>query len=180
MEKRANGRPMGDPAPWVRTDYSAENCSMLHTLEVVGDKWALPIMREFFFGIRRFSELQSVLGCARNLLSARLRRLTERDLLELRTYKVAGHRARQEYILTHKGRELLPVLVALLQWGDRWEVDANGPPVLLTHRHCGAPVTAALVCSNGHQHIGSHEINLSAGPGAIFVDRSSKERRSDA
>lgn len=144
---------------------------MLHALEVVGDKWALPIMREAFFGIRRFSEFQSVLGCARNLLSARLGNLVKRGLLELQTYQLAGQRARHEYALTDKGRELLPVLVALLQWGDRWEVDPKGPPILLTHRDCGAPVRATLGCANGHSNFQPDEITIAAGPGAIRVER---------
>jgi len=157
------------PAPWNRLDYSAENCSLLHALEIVGDKWAIPILREAFFGLRRFSDFQHSLGCARNLLSTRLSNLVAEGLLEIQSYQVPGQRKRNEYRITEKGRELLPVLIALLQWGDRWAVDPAGPPVLLKHRNCDGKLHVAITCEHGHTDLKAKDIEISAGPGAIRI-----------
>jgi DNA-binding HxlR family transcriptional regulator len=156
-----------DQTHWNRMEYSADNCSMIHALDIVGDKWALPILRESFFGLRRFSQFQSVLGCARNLLSARLAKLVEYDLLKVKSYQVPGQRQRQEYLITPKGKDLLPVLVALLRWGDKWAVDPKGPPILLKHRGCDASVDVFLRCDCGHADLATEDLEVSEGPGAI-------------
>jgi DNA-binding HxlR family transcriptional regulator len=156
-----------DPSHWNRLDYSADNCSLLHALDIVGDKWAIPILREAFFGIRRFSDFQRSLGCARNLLSTRLSNLVAADLLEIQSYQVPGQRKRNEYRITEKGRDLLPVLIALLQWGDRWAADPAGPPVHLAHRNCNGRVYATITCEHGHLDLKARDIEISAGPGAI-------------
>ena len=152
-----------------RFRYSAENCSIARTLSVVGEKWTLLILREAFYGVRRFDDFHSALGCARNLLATRLKTLVENGLLERVVYQVDKGRSRHEYRLSDKGRELFPAVVALMQWGDRWTADGTGPPVELFHRDCGEPVTAQLICRAGHAELGARDIGAVPGPGAVSI-----------
>jgi DNA-binding HxlR family transcriptional regulator len=152
-----------------RFRYSAANCSIARTLAVVGEKWTLLILREAFYGLRRFEEFQSALGCARNLLAARLKTLVAHGLLERIAYQSEGGRTRHEYRLTDKGRDLFPAVVALMQWGDRWEADEAGPPVHVVHRECGEPVRAQLTCAAGHDHLTARDTEAVPGPGALTV-----------
>ena len=149
-----------------RLDYSAENCSVGRTLGVVGEKWTLLVLREAFYGLRRFDELQEAIGCARNVLSDRLRTLVEHGLLRREDYREPGRRTRAEYQLTEKGLELLPVVIALMAWGDRWEAGPEGPPVVVRHRGCGEPVRAELTCEAGHTGLTARDTQPEPGPGA--------------
>ncbi|MFI9508679.1 winged helix-turn-helix transcriptional regulator [Nocardia sp. NPDC052566] len=135
-------------------------------MEIVGEKWSLLVLREAYFGIRRFDDFHRALGCARNLLSGRLAKLVEHGVLERVLYQEAGHRGRYEYHLTDKGYDLEPALVALMQWGDRWTADADGPPVVMRHNDCGAPVHAVLSCENGHHAVAPQDTRPMPGPGA--------------
>jgi DNA-binding HxlR family transcriptional regulator len=152
-----------------RFRYSAANCSIARTLGVVGEKWTLLILREAFYGVRRFDDFHTALGCARNLLASRLKTLVVHGLLERVGYTDERGRGRHEYKLTDKGRDLFPVMVALMQWGDRWTADEAGPAVQMFHRECGAPVTAELTCGAGHSALGARDIAAVPGPGAIGV-----------
>jgi DNA-binding HxlR family transcriptional regulator len=158
---------------FVRLDYSAENCSVTRALGVVGEKWTLLILREAFLGLRRFEEFHLALGCARNLLSDRLRTLVANGLLERLDYREPGQRARAEYALTRKGGDLLPVVIALLNWGDKWVADTRERPLLVSHRCCGGEVKAELVCERGHHIRTMDDLAARAGPGAIRVTRGS-------
>ena len=149
-----------------RFQYSAENCSIRRTLEIVGEKWTLLVLREAFYGVRRFDDFHRALGCARNLLTARLRTLVAEGILSRRPYHKPGRRSRYEYRLTDKGMELFPALVALMQWGDRWTADAAGPPVEVLHRGCGGTVSAELSCSDGHRRLSARDTEAIPGPGA--------------
>jgi DNA-binding HxlR family transcriptional regulator len=120
------------------------HCSVARSLSVVGDRWALLVLREAFLGVRRFEEFQTNTGAARHLLAQRLRTLTDHDVLERRRYSERPERF--EYRLTEKGRDLYPVIVSLMAWGDRWMSDGNGPPIELTHQPCGHTITPALAC----------------------------------
>lgn len=152
-----------------RSAYTAENCSVGRALGVVGEKWTLLVLREAFYGVRRFDDLQAALGCARNVLADRLRTLVEHGVLRREPYRVPGSRVRHEYRLTDKGRDLMPALVALMQWGDRWQGDPPGPPVVVTHRGCGEPVRASLTCAAGHGDLTARDTLPEPGPGAIPV-----------
>ena len=152
-----------------RFRYSAANCSIARTLGVVGEKWTLLILREAFYGVRRFDDFQTALGCARNLLATRLKTLVTHGLLDRVAYQDDRGRGRQEYRLTEKGRDLFPVVVALMQWGDRWTADDSGPAVQLLHRDCGEPVTAELTCGAGHSAFGARDVTPIPGPGSIAV-----------
>src|SRR3954469_3621290 len=103
-----------------RTSYQASNCSIGRTLQVLGEKWTLLILRESFYGATRFEQFHGVLNCPRNLLSDRLAKLVAARILERSGYREPGSRARKESRMTGKGRELTPILLALMQWGDRY------------------------------------------------------------
>jgi DNA-binding HxlR family transcriptional regulator len=124
-------------------DYSNERCPVAAALQVVGDPWTLLILRDAFFGVRRFDEWQSRLGVARNVLAARLKGLVEQGILETRLY--SEHPPRKDYVLTKKGRDLAPVIVALKTWGDAHVYGEGRQPLDLIH-DCGAPLKAKLVC----------------------------------
>jgi DNA-binding HxlR family transcriptional regulator len=149
-----------------RFAYSSENCSIGRTLDIIGERWSFLILREAFYGVRRFQDFARALGCPRDLLSARLTTLVEHGILRRVPYREPGRRARDEYRLTEKGLELFPSLVALLQWGDRWTADAQGPAVSLIHRGCDAPLTITLGCTHGHTSLTARDVEVTPGPGA--------------
>jgi DNA-binding HxlR family transcriptional regulator len=150
----------------TRLRYTDENCSIKGTLEIVGEKWSLLVLKEAFFGIRRFDDFHRAVGCARNLLSDRLASLVDHGLLERVAYREPGQRSRYEYRLTEKGLDLHPALIALMHWGDRWTGDPDGPPVEILHRGCGGAVRAELACEHGHGALSPRETEAIPGPGA--------------
>jgi DNA-binding HxlR family transcriptional regulator len=132
-----------------RDGWSAAPCSMARALEMVSTRSAFLILREAFYGTARFDEFVRRAGISEQVAAARLRELVERGLLEREPYREAGQRTRHGYRLTVKGADLFPVLVGLMQWGDRWRDDAGGP-VELVHQDCGAHVGVRLRCAAGH------------------------------
>lgn len=148
-------------------DYRRDNCSVGLTLEVLGDRWSLLLLREAFYGVRRFADLERMLGCAKNVLSDRLGKLVEHGILRREAYKDEGQRERHEYRLTPMGLELFPIIVALMQWGDRWRAGPGGPPVEVLHRDCGAPVHVELRCDAGHGHLTARDTAPRPTAGAI-------------
>src|SRR3712207_1843257 len=149
---------------WLELD--PENCSIGRTLDLVGRPWTLLVLREAFHGVRRFEQLQRHLGVSRPVLSQRLRHLVKAGLLERTPYREPGSRSRGEYRLTAKGRDLYPVLLALMQWGDEHITDADGPMVQVRHRGCGHAVRVAMVCDQGHQVDSVRDLEARPGPGA--------------
>jgi len=117
-----------------RVPFRDMPCPVAQALELVGEWWTLLIVREAFLGRRRFVEFQQELGIARNVLSARLRKLVAEGILERRASQTDAREV--EYRLTPKGKDLMPVLVALAQWGARWIYDGNSP-LRYEHRHTG-------------------------------------------
>ena len=146
-----------------RGDWKATACSMARALDVVSSRSALLILREAFYGTTRFDDFAERVGISEPVAAARLRELVDDRLLEREPYQQPGQRTRMAYRLTDKGAELLPALVALMQWGDRWLAPA-GAPVVLRHRECGATVHAELRCSAGHD-ASAEDLELAAGPG---------------
>jgi DNA-binding HxlR family transcriptional regulator len=118
-------------------------CSVARTLDVVGDKWALLVVREAFLGTHRFDQMQRKTGAPRDILAARLRKLVEQGVLERRRYQERPERF--EYHLTPAGLELHPVITALRQWGDR-HVTRPGPSPARFEHACGGDHPARLVC----------------------------------
>jgi DNA-binding HxlR family transcriptional regulator len=149
-----------------RETWSMSNCSVARTLDVVGTKSAFLLMREAFFGTRRFDDFARRVGIGEPATAARLKELTAAGLLERAPYREPGQRTRYEYQLTAKGRDLLPVIVALRQWGDTWASGDAGPSVIARHRNCGATVHAVLECERGHG-VRPHDMELGQGPGLI-------------
>jgi DNA-binding HxlR family transcriptional regulator len=127
-----------------------DRCSVAHALAVLGERWTILVLREAFYGIRRFDEMQRAIGCARNVLADRLATLVEHGVLARVGYRDEGQRERFEYRLTPMGFEAFPVVVALMQWGDRWLPAPGGPPIEVLHRGCGAKVHAELRCERSH------------------------------
>jgi DNA-binding HxlR family transcriptional regulator len=154
-----------------RSGFSSANCSIARTLDVVGEKWSLLVLREAFYGVRRFDDFIRTLGCPRDVLSARLKRLVAAGILDQRPYQDPGRRPRSEYFLTEKGVDLLPALLALMSWGDRWVADAEGPPIEVVHNGCGAPITVGLSCADGHTDLTAFNVHPEAGPGLIAVQQ---------
>ncbi|GGM00015.1 winged helix-turn-helix transcriptional regulator [Nakamurella endophytica] len=131
----------------LRSDWSAELCPIARTLDVVGDPWALLVLRQALSGARRFEEFRSALGIADNVLSRRLRTLVEQGLLERSPYTDSG-RTRDEYLLTPAGSDLLPVVHALLLWGEKHRPhDDPAVRMAIVHRGCGQVSRYAEVCS---------------------------------
>jgi len=147
----------------LRHDYPDQTCSIAKALEVVGERWTLLIVRDVMNGNRRFGELQRSLGVARNVLSARLQRLVEEDILERRPYQSSPER--YEYFLTEKGLDLWPALVALLAWGDRHSPGPDGPPMLIVHKECGGAVSDRGVCERCGETLHARDARAVPGPG---------------
>jgi DNA-binding HxlR family transcriptional regulator len=132
---------------YVVTTLSADPraCSVARTLEIVGEKWALLAVREVFLGNRRFDEMVRRTGAPRDTMTARLKTLVAAGVLERRP--VSEHPPRFEYRLTPAGLDLYPVIVSLMQWGDRYLTNGEAPPMVLTH-HCGHPLGAVTSCAS--------------------------------
>ena len=143
-----------------RSGWEASGCTIAKTLDVVSTKSAFLLLREAFYGATRFDDLSARAGISEPVAAARLKELVERGLLERHEYREPGQRARPGYALTRKGAELLPVLVALMQWGDRWATD-DGGPLELRHRDCGSRVRVELRCGSDHE-IALDELDLAA------------------
>lgn len=122
---------------------------------------AFLLLREAFYGTTRFDDFSDRVGISEPATAARLKELVDNGLLERQDYQEPGQRTRQRYLLTEKGADLFPALVALMQWGDRW-LDDRGGPVELRHRDCGARVGVELRCDAGHS-VGPERLDLAPG-----------------
>jgi DNA-binding HxlR family transcriptional regulator len=134
-----------------RGAWKATRCSIDKALGVVGTRSALLLMREAFYGTRRFDDFAVRVGITEAVAAARLRELVEAGLLDRRPYREPGQRTRSEYVLTEMGRDLAPAALALMQWGDKYLTDERGAPLALTHADCGAPVRVEVRCESGHE-----------------------------
>ena len=119
-------------------------CSIASTVEIIGDRWTILILRDAFRGIRRFDHFHRDLGVARNLLADRLAKLVDHGILDKLPYQ--EHPPRYEYRLTPKGVDLSPSLVALMHFGDKHLTGDEGAPVVLVHEACGAAVDQEFIC----------------------------------
>ena len=143
--------------------------SVGHVLDIIGEGWSILIIREAFLGTRRFEEFQGRLGIARNILTARLKKLCANQILDRVPVK-AGAR-RHEYILTAKGKDMMPLLVALTQWGDRWVFGENNEPLIFLDREHREPIAPVQVYSARGAALRPRDIMLTAGPGATAETR---------
>jgi DNA-binding HxlR family transcriptional regulator len=132
------------------------------TLDVIGDRWTLLILRDVFRGVRRFGQLQADLGIARNLLADRLARLVDHGVLEKVPYQARP--PRHDYRLTVKGADLSTALIALMGWGDRWYA-THGAPTILVHEDCGTPLEQTVRCPRCTEPVNPGKIRSRPGPG---------------
>jgi DNA-binding HxlR family transcriptional regulator len=128
-----------------------DRCSIGRAMEVVGTRSAMLLMREAFYGTRRFDDFVERVGVTEAVAAARLRELTEAGVLRREPYREPGSRTRHEYRLTEMGRDLFPALLALAQWGDKYLTGEPGPPLQWLHQDCGAAVTTEVRCAAGHE-----------------------------
>ena len=135
-------------------------CSIARALGLLGDIWSLLVLRELFLGVHRFDQMHDHLGIARNILAARLKRLVAAGLIEKRAYQ--AHPPRFEYHLTAKGIDLHPVIVGLMQWGDRYLADPPGGPVQLEHRGCGQLTHLVPVCERCGASVTARDVRARA------------------
>jgi DNA-binding HxlR family transcriptional regulator len=145
-------------------DYANQTCSIARTLEIVGERWTLLILRDIFLRIRRFDELQEDLGIARNVLAARLDRLIDEGILEKVAYQQRP--PRYEYMLTERGIDLWPIVVELLHWGDRHAPAPGGEPIILRHKDCGGQVDDHRICDRCGARRTARDVAVEPGPGA--------------
>lgn len=143
-----------------RTSFSDMSCSIARCLEQVGDWWTLLIVREAFFGTRRFGEFQSHLGIAPNVLSARLHGLVQHGILQAVAQSENGRVL--DYRLTDKGRDLFPIVIAMLQWGDRHAPAPEGPPAQIVDRENGRPIAALQVRSDDGRVLQARDVRVRA------------------
>jgi DNA-binding HxlR family transcriptional regulator len=141
-----------------------ENDSVTRAVRLLGDRWTFLILREAFYGVRRFGQMARDLGVSRNILSRQLQSLVTHGVLERRLYRTDPER--HEYVLSDAGRDLYPAIVALLRWGDRHLAGPEGPPLILRHRPCGNRADPVLVCSHCHQPLDARDVDPEPGPGA--------------
>src|SRR2546430_14139699 len=141
-----------------------EPCSMARSIGVIGDRWTLLILRECFLRTRRFEAFQSALGITRHLLAERLKKLVRMGVLRRIPYQDSPKR--HEYILTERGLDLYPILMALVHWGDTHMGDERGRPLLHEHRKCGKDFDPVMVCSECREPLLAKEVITRPGPGA--------------
>ncbi|ERS85503.1 HxlR family transcriptional regulator [Marinobacter sp. EVN1] len=140
----------------ARKRFDDSNCSVARALNEVGDWWSLLIVLHAMYGTRRFVDFQQQLGIAKNILCDRLAKLVDNEVL--RKVDVGEHGSRFEYRLTEKGRDLFPVVVALRQWGDKWNPAPDGQPLDLRDRDSGRPIQPVTVQNTQGQPLSIRDV----------------------
>lgn len=158
----ASGNSVGSLRVVLQSDYRGQSCSIARALEDVGERWTLLIVRELLRRPHRFGELERKLGIAKNVLTTRLDKLLELQIVEKVPYTES--RDWNDYRLTRKGKDLFPVISALMAWGDKYEAP-DGPPVILEHE-CGHAAGHKLVCAYCGDDIVPRAVRVTSGPGA--------------
>lgn len=148
----------------LRKDYATQDCSLARTLELVGERWTMLIIRDAFYGVRRYSDFHTHLDIPRAVLSTRLQTLVEAGVLEKRRYEQSP--PRDEYLLTESGRALWPALYALLSWGERHACGGSAPRRVFLHAECGSHLTPGGGCEScGVGSTPPQEVEIRPGPG---------------
>jgi DNA-binding HxlR family transcriptional regulator len=140
MEAYETSQPLVEP----------DDCSLVRALSVVGERWTMLLLRQAFYGVRRFDDMQAQLGTSRKVLSERLARMVAAGVIARVPYRDGEQRTRHEYKLTEKGEGLATVLIALMQWGDQHMPHPDGRPLRIVDRDTGQEVRAVLVRDDGH------------------------------
>ncbi len=150
-------------------DFDSNECSVHRTLEVIGEKWTLLLIRDAANGVHRFDDFHRHVGLSEAVLSARLLTLVESRIFERREYQQPGQRKRHEYRLSAKGWDLFPALIALMQWGDR-HASPDGAPLEVRHKVCRHSVEAVVRCSHDGEILTQYDTRPRPGPGARRTD----------
>ena len=148
----------------ANSKFNDLNCSVADALQLIGEWWTILIIREAFFGTRRFEDFQRHLGIARNILTARLRTLCDTGILDRVPVKEGAKR--HEYKLTNMGHDLLPTIIAISQWGDRWLHEETGAPVKYLERATGEEIEDIVVLSRDGCQLSEWDLKLVPGEGA--------------
>jgi DNA-binding HxlR family transcriptional regulator len=148
----------------VTDRFKGENCSVARAVEVLGDAWTLLVVREAFFGTRRFADFEANLDISKNVLTQRLSHLVERGVLE--RVDAGQHGTRYEYQLTAMGKDLVTVVTALRQWADRWVVGPGNEPLLVYDRRTGRPIPRLRIRGEDGQTLRAQDLDVRPGPGA--------------
>lgn len=152
----------GGAMKWNQLENEA--CSVARTVAVIGDRWSLLILRDCFLGIRRFDDFEARLGVTRHVLADRLKKLVAHGVLAKVPYQTAP--LRHEYRLTDKGRDLHPVMMSLVHWGDVHMSGAAGRPLLHTHLNCDCDFDPVMTCSVCGEAVSARDVRTHPGPGA--------------
>jgi DNA-binding HxlR family transcriptional regulator len=147
-----------------QTSFAQMQCSLARGLELIGDWWTPLIIRDLQLGVDRFDALAEDLGISRNLLAGRLAHLVEHGIVARRQYQ--QHPPRDRYVLTEAGQALVPILMALTAWGDRWATPEGGPPLVYQHRRCGHRFTPTVTCDACGEPVAPADVEVLLGPGA--------------
>jgi DNA-binding HxlR family transcriptional regulator len=146
-----------------KTEIENLTCSVARTIGVVGERWTLLLLREFFLGSHRFEVLQAHTGMSSRALSDRLQQLQQLGIITAKAYQKRP--PRYEYRLTDKGLELYPVIVSMTRWGDRWmRAKGESPPARLVHKDCGHAFKPMLTCASCGQVVGARDVRVEIGP----------------
>lgn len=147
---------------WDRLEE--ERCSVARTVAVIGDRWTLLVLRDCFLRVRRFEDFQARLGVTRHVLADRLRKLVRYGVLRRVPYQERPRR--YEYLLTQKGLDLHPLMMAIVHWGDVHMVDERGRPFLYQHKLCGKTFDPVMTCSECGEPLTPKAVHVHLGPGA--------------
>jgi len=148
----------------MRRRFDRDNCAIAQALEVLGDWWTLLLVREAILGARRFADFAANLAISKNILTRRLAHLVEHGVLH--RVDAGVHGTRYEYELTRKGKDLLTVITALRQWGDRWVFGEGREPLLVYDRRSGRPVPRLRLRGEDGALLAMRDLELRPGPGA--------------
>ncbi len=159
-------------------DIGDETCSIARALSAVGDRWTLLVLREAFLGVRRFDDMHARLGATRHVLADRLKKLVEHGILDRVQYQ--GRPARFEYRLSAKGRDLYPVIVGLVRWGDRWMADERGAPMELVHKDCGHIMVPEPACPDCGKPVSARDVVARPGPALRALEIENSNRKETA
>ena len=144
------------------SEIGEQACPVAKSLSVLGDRWTMLVLREAFWRVRRFEQFQERTGAPRPVLAERLKMLVDEGVLERRPY--SERPVRYEYRLTEKGLDLYPVVISLLEWGERWMTDPAEPPVIeLHHRTCGHTTHPHLACSECGEFLTARDVEARDG-----------------
>jgi DNA-binding HxlR family transcriptional regulator len=144
-------------------------CSMARAMAVVGDRWSILILREAYYGTRRFDEFEYYIGVAPNILSNRLRRFVDAGIM--RRVPLPEHSSRYDYVLTDKGRDFFPAYLALKKWGDDWLAEPEGPQVVFRERAGGRAIECPRLLTSDGKPLRLEDVEVVAGRGAVAFNR---------